>query len=112
VKVLLTIALLVAPAALAAEVDLGAPVPDGSRKVAELRYRSSTDWDNTLKWYQRHTNLSRPKLIINQPGIKAVHLVNPSGKRRWEGLNVYETNGEVRIAIVPVEKDGKRSGKK
>jgi len=112
VKLFLALLLLAAPVCLASEADLGAPVPDGSRKVAELRYRSSTDWDNTLKWYQRHTNLSRPKMIINQPGIKAVHLFNPSGKKRWEGLNVYEANGEVRISIVPVEKNGKKSGKK
>ena len=53
-KWLLAIALLAAPAALAAEVDLGAIVPDGSRKVAELRYRSPSDWAYTIKWFDRN----------------------------------------------------------
>ena len=51
---------------------------------------------------------------MNQPGVKAFHIANPSGKG-WEGINVYETNDEVRVFVVPVESPktkGKKSGKK
>ena len=51
------------------------------------------------------------KSIVNQPGVKAVHIANPSGKGAWEGLNVYEANDEVRIYVVPAEGSGKRKGR-
>jgi uncharacterized protein (DUF1684 family) len=37
--------------------------------------------------------------VVNQPGVKAVHITNPSGKN-FEGLNIYEANDEVRIYVV------------
>ena len=40
--------------------------------------------------------------IVNQPGVKAVHIINPSGKN-FEGLNIYESNDEVRIYVVPLQ---------
>jgi len=114
VKHLIALALLSASVAFASDTDLGAPIPDNARKVAELRYRSPSNWEYTLKWYSRNlptTSFPR-KGIINQPGIKAIHIADPSGKRRWSGLNIYEANGEVRISIVPAGKNGKRSKKK
>ena len=93
------------------ESELGAQLPDGARKVAEHRYKSSTDFEGTLKYYKNvYPSTSHPrKTIVNQPGVKAVHIPNTSGKGGWEGLNIYEANDEVRIYVVPV--DG-ASGKK
>jgi hypothetical protein len=86
----------------AAEVVSGAQMPDGARKVGENRYRAPGDFDATLKYYRTVYPVQayprRP--IVNQPGVKAVHIVNPSGKN-FEGLNIYEANDEVRIYVVP-----------
>jgi hypothetical protein len=80
----------------------GAQLPDGSQKVGENRFRAPRDFEETLKYYKSVYPVQafprRP--IVNQPGVKAVHIVNPSGKN-FEGLNIYEANDEVRIYIVP-----------
>jgi hypothetical protein len=89
--------------AVGAEVVNGAQLPDGVQKVGENRYRAPGDFEETLKYYRTVYPVQayprRP--IVNQPGVKAVHIVNPSGKN-FEGLNIYEANEEVRIYIVPV----------
>jgi hypothetical protein len=88
--------------AFAAETELGAVLPDNARKVAEHRYKSSTDFEGTLKYYKKiyGDSYTRTK-IVNQPGVHAVHIANTSGKGAWEGLNIYEANDEVRIFVVP-----------
>jgi hypothetical protein len=82
--------------------DLGAKLPDGAKRVGEHRFRSPSNYEQTLKHYKSvyGTNFPR-RAIINQPGIKAVHIVNSSTKGDWAGLNIYETNDEVRIYVVP-----------
>jgi hypothetical protein len=86
-----------------AETVHGAHLPDGAQKVAENRYRVEQDFDTTIKHYKAvYTPANYPRtMIVNQPGIKAVHIANPSGKG-FEGLNIYQANEEVRIYIVPV----------
>ena len=100
------IALFALPAA--AEVVLGAQLPDEARKVAELRYRTSKDWEDTMKYFR--TVYPREKYprrdIVNQPGVRALHIQNPSGKG-WEGLNIYQANDEIRIYVVPSESQPK-----
>ena len=78
-------------------------MPDGAQKVGENRYRAPHDFEETLKYYRTvYPVQAYPrKSIVNQPGVKAVHIVNPSGKN-FEGLNIYEANDEVRIYVVPV----------
>ena len=111
-KRLLLAAALVAVPALAAEreTELGAVLPEYAHKVAEHRFKSGTDWEGTLKFYKN--NYPSPqyprKAIINQPGVKAVHITNTSGKGGWEGLNISEANDEVRIFVVPSGGTGKR----
>lgn len=97
---LITLAALISNAALASN-EGGVNLPDGARKVAENRYKSPSDFEYTMKHYKSaYPPQQYPrKDIVNQPGIKAVHIVNPSGKG-WEGLNIYETNDEVRIYVV------------
>ena len=97
-----------------AETELGAQLPDGARKVAEHRYRAPSDFEGTLKYYKNvYSRESHPrKQIIDQPGVKAISIVNPSGKGGWEALNIYEANDEVRIFVVPVGSSGGSSGAK
>lgn len=97
-----------------AEVVLGAQLPDGARKVAENRYKAPSDYDGTLKYYKSvYPAASYPRrAVVNQPGVKAVHIANTSGKGGWEGLNIYEANDEVRIYVVPADESGKRKLKK
>jgi hypothetical protein len=107
----------------AAEVVNGAQLPDGCQKVGENRYRAPASFEKTLEYYRSAYPVSAypRRMIVNQPGVKALHIVNPSGKN-FEGLNIYEANDEVRIYIVtanvppaqPVKKpaDKKKAGKK
>lgn len=94
--------LLLPALALAEPRAAGAALPDGSEKVSENRYRCPKSWDETIRFYRqtypaRYTR--RP--IADQPGVKAVHIVNPDAKPgSWEGLNVYEAKGEVRIFVL------------
>jgi hypothetical protein len=101
-------AMVLVPGPARAEVVGGVQLPDGASKVAENRYKVSKDFDDTLKYYKTaYPKESYPrKAIINQPGVKAVHIVNPSG-RNFEGLNIYEANDEVRIYIVPTADSAK-----
>lgn len=95
-----------------AETVLGAALPQNARQVAERRYRSPMDWEGTLKFYrQTYPAPQYPRRhIINQPGVKAIHIANGPGRGAWEGLNVIEANQEVRIYVVPADPPGtKRS---
>lgn len=95
-----------------AEIVSGASLPDGAQKVAELRYRTRGSFEDTMKHYKAVYPVSTypRKNIANQPGVKAVHIVNPNPSKGWEGLNIYEANDEVRIYIVTAGESGK--GKK
>lgn len=90
-------------AAAGAEVVGGVQLPDGVQKVGENRYRAPDTFDKTLEYYRAVYGVSGypRRQIVNQPGVKAVHISNPSG-RNFEGLNIYEANEEVRIYIVPL----------
>ena len=91
-----------------AEVVGGVQLPDGSQRVGANRYRAPGDFEDTVKYYRAVYSVgSYPrKTIVNQPGVKAVHISNPSG-RNFAGLNIYEANDEVRIYIVPLESAAK-----
>lgn len=84
-----------------ADIVGGVQLPVGVQKVGEDRYRSPNDYDATLKYFRAvYPPEKYPRRsIVNQPGIKAFHISNPSGKN-FEGLNIYEANDEVRIYIV------------
>jgi len=87
-----------------AEILDGVQLPDKTSKVGERRYRVPQDWENTLKYFKTvYPTATYPRRsIVNQPGVKAIHIANPSGKG-WAGLNVYEANDEVRVYVVPPE---------
>jgi hypothetical protein len=86
-----------------AEVFDGVQFPDRTTKVGERRYRVPQDWENTLKYFKTaYPSAQYPRhMIVNQPGVKALHLTNPDGHGGWTGLNIYEANDEVRVFIVP-----------
>jgi hypothetical protein len=90
----------------AAEKAGGAIVPDESVKIGENRFRSPRSYEETLKFYRsvygpRYTR--RP--IADTPAVKAVYIENPDVKPgQWEGLNIYEAKGEVRIFVLVRQK--------
>jgi hypothetical protein len=86
-----------------AEVFDGVQFPDRTTKVGERRYRVPQDWEATMKYFKTaYPSTQYPRrMIVNQPGVKAVHLANPEGHGGWVGLNIYEANDEVRVFIVP-----------
>ncbi len=104
---------LLLPLAAAGETVSGAQLPDGAQKVAENRYRSPQNFEETLKYYRTvYPAAQYPrKQIVNQPGVKAVHIANPSG-RGFEGINIYEANDEVRLYVVVTEPAPKPPPKK
>jgi hypothetical protein len=69
------------------------------------RYRSPKSLEETFDYYQRlfATNGGgvRWRNIVNLPGIKAKHVESLKKKTKWEGINLYEYKGEVRIYVVP-----------
>ena len=78
----------------------GAVLPPGSQQVGEDRYKSPSNYKDTLTWLEKQYRSYPRKTIVNQPGIRGIHIVNESGRGDWEGLNVYELEGETRIFVV------------
>jgi hypothetical protein len=93
--------LVAAPPALAGNLVVrGAVLPPGSQQVGEDRYKSPSNYADTLTFYSKLYKGNPRKPIVNQPGIRGVHLVN-DGKGDWDGLNIYELEGETKIFVVP-----------
>jgi hypothetical protein len=89
-----------------AEPPLEAPLPPGAVALDESgRYRSPRSFDETLDFYQRLFNQGgvRWRSIVNLPGIRAKHIECLRKKTHWEGINIYEYKGEVRLFVVPRE---------
>lgn len=96
-----------------AEVVNGVQLPNGVKEVGENRYRTNEDFEATLKYFRTvYPPAQYPrKAIVNQPGVKAVHISNPS-KKHFEGINIYEAEQEVRIFIIPAKAPPKAPAKK
>lgn len=104
---MLTATLILTLALTAADPLLDAPVVPGAVALAEPgRYRSPRTYDDTLDFYQRLFNSAggvRWRNIVNLPGIRAKHIESLRKKSRWEGINIYEHKGEVRVYVIPRE---------
>ena len=103
-------ALLGAPGLASAERVAGAHLPDEARQVEPNRFRVEKSYDDTLKFFRTvYPPAKYPRRpIANQPGIKAVHIVNPDPRPGgWEGLNVYELKGETRVYVLVPSKERK-----
>jgi hypothetical protein len=86
-----------------AEKVAGLTLPEDARRIEEHRYQVDRKYEDLLK--QLRTTLPPAKYprrpIADQPGVKAVHIENPEAKPgSWEGLNVYELKGEVRVFVL------------
>lgn len=96
----------------------GALLPGGSQQVGEDRYKSPSNWKDTLTWIEKKYPKSTYtyKTIVNQPGIRGFHIVNVDKKGEWDGINVYELEGETRFYVVsrdpPKDAPAKDGGKK
>jgi hypothetical protein len=99
--------------AVRAEIFDGVQFPDRTTKVGERRYRVPQDWENTMKYFKTaYPSVQYPRhMIVNQPGVKALHLSNPEAHGGWVGLNIYEANDEVRVFVVPPDGAAKPSKK-
>jgi hypothetical protein len=88
----------------------GAAVDDNAKKVGESRFRSAEDWEKTIRFYR---NVYGGKAgivwstIDTPPKVKAIHIANTLPKRTWEGINVYETNGDIFIYVIPASPEKK-----
>lgn len=96
-----------------AEVVNGVQLPEGAEKVGENRYRVKEDFDGTKKFYKSILpSKEYPRHgIIDQPGIKAIHIENPNGGK-WQGLNIYQADDETRLFIIPAEEAPKPARRK
>jgi hypothetical protein len=88
------------PARAATPLHKGAILPGGAPQVGEDRFRSPSNFVDTKLFYDKQYRTNPRKSIINQPGIRAYHIVNDSKTGDWEGLNIYELDGETRIYVV------------
>jgi hypothetical protein len=88
-------------AARASDTAHGALLPSGAREVGPDRYQTSAPFAETMKFYQKTYSAERypRKSIADIPGVRAVHLTNPSHVG-WDGLNIYELNGVTRIYVL------------
>jgi hypothetical protein len=114
-KAALVAVLWAVPALAQAERVAGALLPDEARPVESHRYRVEKTYDETLKFFRSvYPPAKFPRRpIVNQPGIKAVHIANPEAKPGgWEGLNVYELKGETRVFVLVAPEKEKKGRKK
>ncbi len=96
--------------AVAARVAGGATLPAEVKAIEPHRYRVDRSYEETLKFFRSVYPPERyPRTnIVNQPGLRAVHIENPAAKPGgWDGLNVYELKGETRVFVLvtPAEKE-------
>lgn len=90
----------------------GALIPSEAVKVGENRYRVPGDWEAVTKSFRKiyPEPQFRWRSIVNQPGVKAVHIPVP-GAKSFEGINIYQANDEIRLFVVPWETKPKKAKK-
>lgn len=86
--------------------DHGAQLIENAVKVEEGRYRSPQDWEKTLRFF-RGIYGKQPGIVwrsvASTPKVKAIHIANIRRGQSWEGINIYETGGEVFIYVIKAE---------
>lgn len=102
VLVLMSLAAIAGPVLAEGFSHKGVTLPNGSVKIGEDRFRLPDGYEATLKWLKNAYKAEKfpRKFIVNQPGIKGIHIVNPSTTDEWEGFNLYEYQGEVRLYVL------------
>jgi hypothetical protein len=77
-------------------------LPGGAVRIDDDRYRLPMGWDDVQRFYRNTYPAAKftRKTLRNQSGVRALHIVNPSGNG-WLGINMYEAaRGEVRIYVL------------
>ncbi len=89
----------------------GVQLPPGSSKVGRGRFRSPSNWADTIRFFDRQYTGYPRITIVNQPGLRAIHIPNRNKRSSWEGINIYELGSETRIFVLTrkVEKKTNRS---
>ena len=79
----------------------GFTLPGGSVKVDDDRYRLQAAWDDARRFFRGvYPPAKFPRrTLTNFAGVRAEHIRNPGGGA-WEGVNLYEKQGEVRVFIL------------
>lgn len=84
---------------------LDAPLIEGAVPMQEPgRFESPRPYNDTLdyyKWFFRSRGGVRWRNIVNLPQVRAKHIESIRPKTKWQGLNIYEKQGKVRIFVVP-----------
>ncbi len=98
-------ALLTAAWLAAVELPVEAPILPGATALSEVgRYQSSRSYAETVEYYRRlfaRTGGVRWRNIVNFPDLRAKHVASLRRKTAWQGINIYEKQGQVRIYVVP-----------
>jgi hypothetical protein len=98
---------LLGAAAAANDVPVDAPLPGAAVALEEKgRYKITRSYEETLDFYRRLFNQTggvRWRNVVTLPSIKAKHIECLRKKTRWEGINIYEKQGEVRVFVIPRE---------
>ena len=89
----------------AAEPPVEAPIMPGAIELDDLgRYKTLRTYDETLDFYRRIFNQTsgvRWRNVVSLPSIKAKNVESLRKKTHWEGINIYEKQGQVRIYVIP-----------
>jgi hypothetical protein len=112
VALILIVAFLISAGAI--EPPMEAPITPGAIPLEDRgRYKSPRTYEETLDFYQRTFKQSsgiRWRNVVNLPSIKAKHIECLRKKTHWEGINIYEKQGEVRIYVIPRDAAEKEPG--
>ncbi|MFO0723187.1 MAG: hypothetical protein U1E65_05365 [Myxococcota bacterium] len=86
--------------------DHGAQLIENAARLEDGRYKSPQDWEKTLRFY-RGIYGKQPGIVwrsvASTPKVKAIHIANIRRGQSWEGINIYETGGEVFIYVIKAE---------
>ena len=86
--------------------DHGAQLIENAVKVDEDRYKSPQDWEKTLRFFRGIYGKQAGivwRSVASTPKVKAIHIANIRRGQSWEGINIYETGGEVFIYVIKAE---------
>ena len=87
------------------EPPMDAPRPQAAVEIPQDpgRFRSPYSYDETIEFYERvfkNTTGVRWRNVVNLPSVKAKHIDCLRKKTHWDGINIYEKQGEVRIYVL------------
>ena len=89
----------------APDVFVEAPLPASVTPTKSPgRYHVGRSYEEVLDFYRRtfkSVGGVRWRAIISQPGLRAKHVESLNKRTRWEGINIYERQSEVKVYVIP-----------